>query len=115
MGESSEQNDAEKNYKDSEGFVENIGISRSTIYFKIGLYKLFLKKQDLKNSIFSHYFRNSFEMIKIVCKSNEELFTLNKNRTMVVLLFLVCFPCFVVRLFITPQDFLFSRENVSQP
>ena len=39
MGESSEQNDAEKNYKDSEGFVENIGISRSTIYFKIGLYK----------------------------------------------------------------------------
>ena len=54
-------------------------------------------------------------MIKIVCKSNEELFTLNKNRTMVVLLFLVCFPCFVVRLFITPQDFLFSRENVSQP
>ena len=54
-------------------------------------------------------------MMKIVCEGNEELFTLNENRTMVVLLFLACFPCFVVRLFITPQDFLFSRENVSQP
>ena len=39
MEESSEQNDAESRYKDSEEFVENIGISRSTIYFKIGLYK----------------------------------------------------------------------------
>ena len=46
-------------------------------------------------------------MMKIVCEGNEELFTLNENRTMVVLLFLACFPCFVVRLFITPQDFYF--------
>ena len=28
-----------KNFKDTEGFVENVGLSRSTTYFKIGLYK----------------------------------------------------------------------------
>ena len=28
-----------KKFKDTQGFVENVGISRSTIYFKIGLYK----------------------------------------------------------------------------
>ena len=39
--ESIQGQNAEKKYKDSEGFVENIGISPSKIYFKIGLYKLF--------------------------------------------------------------------------
>ena len=28
-----------KNFKDTEGFVENVGLSRSTTYFKIGLYR----------------------------------------------------------------------------
>ena len=25
-----------KNFKDKEGFIENVGLSRSTVYFKIG-------------------------------------------------------------------------------
>ena len=71
-----------KKSNDSKEFVENVGVSRSTIYFKIGLYKLLKKHLALKNSIFSsHYFKNNFEMIKRVCKSNKELFTLNKNST----------------------------------
>ena len=66
-----------KKFKDTEGFVENVGLSRSTIYFKIRLLRKFLRKYPtLKNSsLSSHYFRNSFKMIKTVCKSNEELFT----------------------------------------
>ena len=28
-----------KHFEDTEGFVENVGLSRSTTYFKIGLYR----------------------------------------------------------------------------
>ena len=65
-----------KNFKDTKEFVENVGLSQSTIYFKIGLYKFLKKYPSLKNSsLSSHYFRNNFRMIKTVCKSNKELFT----------------------------------------
>ena len=65
-----------KNFKDTKEFVENVGLSQSTIYFKIGLYKFLKKYPALKNSsLSSHYFRNNFRMIKTVCKSNKELFT----------------------------------------
>ena len=65
-----------KNFKDTKEFVENVGLSQSTIYFKIGLYKFLKKYLALKNSsLSSHYFRNNFRMIKTVCKSNKELFT----------------------------------------
>ena len=71
-----------KKFKDNKGFVENTGISRSTIYFKTGLYKFLKKYPALKNSsLSSHYFRNNFKIIKTVCKSNEELFTKKKNHT----------------------------------
>ena len=64
-----------KKFKDSEAFVENVGISQSTIYFKIGLY-VWKKYPALNNSsLSSHYFRSNFEMIKTVCKDNKELFT----------------------------------------
>ena len=32
-------------FKDKEGFVENIGLSRSIIYFKVRLYKLQMVKK----------------------------------------------------------------------
>ena len=64
-----------KKFKDTEGFVENVRLSRSTIYFKIGPYKFLKKYPALKNSsLSSHYFRNNFKMNKIVWKSHEELF-----------------------------------------
>ena len=64
-----------KKFKNSEGYAENVGLSRSTIYFKTGLYKFLKKYSALKNSsLSSHYFRNNFKIIKTVCKSNEELF-----------------------------------------
>ena len=28
-----------KKFKDKKGLIENVGLSRSTVYFKIGLYK----------------------------------------------------------------------------
>ena len=65
-----------KKFKDKEGFIENLGLSRSTVYFKIGLYTCLKKFPALKNSsLSSHYYRNNFKSIKTVCKSNEELFS----------------------------------------
>ena len=64
-----------KKFKNTEEFVENVGLSQLTTHFKIGLYKFLKKYPALKNSsLSSHYFRYSFKMIKKVCKSNEELF-----------------------------------------
>ena len=63
-----------KNFIDKEGFTENVGLSRSTVYFKIALYKFLKSFQALKNSsLSSHYFKNIFKLIKI-CNSNGELF-----------------------------------------
>ena len=46
-----------KKFKDKEGFIEDIGLSRSAIYFKIGTYIWLKKFPALKNStLSSHYF-----------------------------------------------------------
>ena len=42
-----------KKYKEMEGFVGNIGLSQSKIYFQIGLYKFLKKYLALKNSSLS--------------------------------------------------------------
>ena len=64
-----------KIFRDTERFFENVGLSRSKIYFKIGLYKFLKKYLASKNSsLSSHYFKNKFKMIKTVCKSSKELF-----------------------------------------
>ena len=64
-----------KKIKDTEGFVKYSQHSRSTIYFKIELYKFLKKYPTFKNSSqSSHYFRNNFKMIKTVRKSNKKLF-----------------------------------------
>ena len=53
-----------KKFKDKDGFIENEGLSRSTIFFKIGLYKCLKKFPVLKNSsLLTHYFRNHFKLI----------------------------------------------------
>ena len=39
-----------KKLKDTEGFVERVGLSQSTIYFKIGLDKLFKKISSFTKS-----------------------------------------------------------------
>ena len=53
-----------KKFKDKERFVENIELSRSTIYFKVRLYKWSKKFTALKNSSFSlNYFKNNFKVI----------------------------------------------------
>ena len=64
-----------KTFKEKERLIENIELSKSTVHFKIGLCKRLRKFPALKNSsLSSHYFRNNFKLIKIVCNSNEELF-----------------------------------------
>ena len=50
-------------FKYMEDFIKNVGLSRSVIYFKIGIYK-FLKVPVLNNStLSSHYFKNCFKII----------------------------------------------------
>ena len=51
-----------KKVKDMYDFIENIRLSRSTVYFKIGIYKFLKKFPVLKNSTLStHYFKNHFK------------------------------------------------------
>ena len=51
-----------KTFKDTEGFFENVGLSGSTSYFKIGLYEFLKKYLASKNSnLSSHYFKNKFK------------------------------------------------------
>ena len=45
-----------KKFKDKKEVTENVGPSKSTVYFKIGLYKCLKKFPTLKNSCLSHYF-----------------------------------------------------------
>ena len=64
-----------KTFKEKERLIENVELSRSTVHFKIGVHKCLREFPALKNSsLSSHYFRNNFKLIKIVCNSNEELF-----------------------------------------
>ena len=64
-----------KTFKEKERLIENVELSKSTVHFKIGLRKRLRKIPALKNSsLSSHYFRNNFKLIKIVCNSNEKLF-----------------------------------------
>ena len=48
-----------RKFKGTEDFIENLRLNRSTIYFKIELYKFLKKFRLLKNStLSSHYFKN---------------------------------------------------------
>lgn len=64
-----------KNFKDKERFIEIVGVSRSTVYFwTLQMSKKVLNSKEL-NFVSSCCLRNQFKLIKIVCKSNEELFS----------------------------------------
>ena len=71
IGYVGKQGELLKEFKDTENFFDHVGQSRSTIYFKIWLYK-FLKKYLLliKSTLQSNYFKNNFKAIEIVCKEN---------------------------------------------
>ena len=45
------QGELKKKFKDTKNFLDNVGQSRSTIYFKISLYKFLKKYPFLKKSI----------------------------------------------------------------
>ena len=122
-----------KRFRNTEGFVENVELSWSTIYFKIVLYKFWKKCPALKNAtLSSHYFRNNFRIIKRVYKSNKKLFTKKKNRTngFIVIWLWLCngfiiflvlswdffflhVTSFALRLFLFSWDFFFFRETFS--
>ena len=56
-------------FKDTENFFETVSMSRSTICFKINLYKLVRKYICLQKSTLSaNYFKNNFKKIKSFCK-----------------------------------------------
>ena len=113
-----------KKFIDSEAFVENVGISRSTIYFKIGLYVW--KNTQLWTTQVYHRI-----ILEVILKWSKQFVKTIKNylhrrRTvqMVLLITIVfnLFCCetfyfshgifyFSVRLFIYPWEFFFSSEN----
>ena len=124
-----------KNFKDIEGFIENVGLCRSTIYFINALYKCLKKFPALKNSrLSSCYFRSNFKLIETVFKNNEELFLWEEElykRFCLSLLFLTfslfCYEkfsfdmrqflslweilSFIMRRLLSSWDFLFRCET----
>ena len=65
-----------KNFRDTEDFIKNVGLSRSSTYFKLGLYKILKKFLTLKKSTLSpHYVKNHFKVIRSDCKSNANIFS----------------------------------------
>lgn len=58
-----------KKFNGNERFIENVGLSRPRLCFKIELYKLLKKFPAL--SLSSHFLN---KLIKMVCRSNEVLF-----------------------------------------
>ena len=54
-----------KKFKDTRSFWETLGISKSTIYFKMNLYSLMKKYRRLHNSaLSSNYLKNNLKKIK---------------------------------------------------
>ena len=62
-------------FREVEDLIQNVGQSKSTICYKIRMYKFLKKYPVLKNSTLpSSYFQNLFKAIKIVFKIMEILF-----------------------------------------
>ena len=58
-----------------ENFIQNVGQSKSTFYYKIRMYKFLKNYSALKNSILpSSYFKNNFKAIKVVCWNHGNVF-----------------------------------------
>ena len=116
-----------KKFKDSEAFVENVGISQSTIYFKIGLYVW--KNTQLWTTQVYHRI-----ILEVILKWSKQFAKTIKNylhrrRTVQMVLLIttvfnlfLLFCCetfyfshgifyFSVRLFIYPWEFFFSSKN----
>ena len=87
-----------KEFKACEIFFETLNQSKSTIYFNINLPKFLKKYPALKKSTqSSNYFKNNFELFKMVCKTNVKLFTRRKDD-------FVYNYCFLT--FLSQQEFL---------
>ena len=64
-----------KGFKESQEFFETVGLSRSTIYFKMNLYKFFSKYPVVKSpTLPPNYFKNTFKMIMKVLQEHVDLF-----------------------------------------
>lgn len=66
-----------KRLKNTENFFKTIRLDKSTIYFKISLYKPIKKYPGLKNSaLVDNYFKNCIKKINSVCKISRNEFRL---------------------------------------
>ena len=64
-----------KRFKGTQNFFDNVGQSKSTMYFKNSLYEFLEKYPLLKiSTLQSSYFKNNFKAIKVACKENPTLF-----------------------------------------
>ena len=79
------QGELAKRFKDSDEFFDDVGLSRSNIYFKIRLYKFLCKFPALRNSTHRpSYFKNNFKIIKKVCKANADIFGEKKSKNICI-------------------------------
>ena len=96
-----------KRFKDEGEFFDHVGLSQSINNFKISLYKSLSKFPLLKNStLTSSYFKSNFKLIMKVYKTNVNIFSEKKVKTLVSLIF-ICFilACIVLENFIQWLDF----------
>ena len=67
-------------FKANENFIDmikNLGFSKSTILFKISIVKFVNKYPRMrKSSLFLHFLKNNFKMIKEICHENASEFKL---------------------------------------
>ena len=64
-------------FKVNENFIDLVkefGISKSTILFKISIVKFVNKYPRMKKSLFLHFLKNNFRMIKDICHENASEF-----------------------------------------
>ena len=100
-----------KKLKCSKGFVENVGISRSTIYFKIGLYKFLKKYLALKNSVYHRI------NLAIILRSSKQFVKATKNylhrrgTVQMVLSITIVFNLFSLFFDFSRDTFYFLRET----
>ena len=70
-----------KRFEDSDEFFYRVGLSRSSIYFKIRLYNFSCKFPILiRSTLTSSYFKSSLKLIKKVSQANANIFGEKKSK-----------------------------------
>ena len=64
-----------KQFKDCQQHFEVVVLNKSTVYFKMNLYKFISRYPVLgRPTLSSHYSKNNFRLINSICKDDTNLF-----------------------------------------